>query len=260
MTLDEYVRRFEWALRDLPWKMQRELVAELRAHIAELELGQGLEKRLGYPESYASDLRAAAELGPRRGPVAYARSRRPRRVVAGSLVVAAVITAVGLGIGSLVWIESYQPLALANHYLYPPGKQLTGLDGVQAGFHAGKRFEFGISIVNNGRFSVRLLGVPWGYRSNPWNARLLMSPVMPNTGETIGPDVPFHPIDLPPNGVIFVFYKGVYACHAPEDAGALIYTYFPVRWSFLWRTTTTEIPLDEPLAILFTGARGRGCK
>ncbi len=257
MTVDEYIRRFEWALRDLPWKMQRELVAELHDHIAELELGKGLEERLGSPERYAADLRAAAGLDSRRGAVAYLRAKRPRRLVAIVVAVTLLVTVIGLGIGSVVWIDSYQPLSNPGHYLPPPGgRSLLGLDGEQVTFHAGRPFTLGVGVANNGRFTVRILGVRWNVPGSPWRARLMMSQPHASTGGTYGPNVPFHPVDLAPGHDFFLFFKGVFACRVRQDAGAMPYTDFPVRYSFLWRTATTNIPLTEPLAIYFP----KGCR
>jgi hypothetical protein len=249
---DEFVRRFDFALRDLPWRTQRELVSDLESHLAELPADVDLHERLGSPEQYAADMRDAAGLDRRRGPIAFIRARRPRNIA----IAVVTLTIACLAIGAVVWINGYQPLEQGNGSTDPGGKILTGLDGVQATFRPGRPFALGITVVNSGRFTVRILGVPWT-EGSPWTAHLMMSPAQKNTGGMVGPYVRFHPVDLPPGDVIFLFFKGVYACHAPESRRmALVYTDFPVRYSFLWRTTTVSIPLREPVAIYFP----KGCK
>lgn len=39
----------------------------------------------------------------------------------------------------------------------------------------GRRFEFGITVQNTGRFTVQVLGVPYSQLVLPFSARLLMS-------------------------------------------------------------------------------------
>ncbi len=51
MTADDYVRMVSFELRDLPWRMRHDLVAELREHLAELPQGTNLSAQLGAPES-----------------------------------------------------------------------------------------------------------------------------------------------------------------------------------------------------------------
>jgi len=79
VTAEEYVRQVDFRLRDLPWKTRRELVSELRAHLSELPADELAS--LGTPEQYASDLRSAAGLERRRGPIAFLLARRPRNLV-----------------------------------------------------------------------------------------------------------------------------------------------------------------------------------
>ena len=78
MTADDFVRQVELALGDLPWRQRRDLVAELREHLAELPPDTDLYARHGAPDRYAAEMRAAAGLELRRGPFAYLRARRPR--------------------------------------------------------------------------------------------------------------------------------------------------------------------------------------
>lgn len=256
---EEYIEWFEWAVRDLPWKTKRDLAGDLRAHIAELPPDSRLDERLGSPEQYAADLRAAAGLDRRRGVVAFVRSFPPRSLV----IFAAVVAALGLAVTGVVWghnrnawINSYQPLDFAFGSRYPPGKSLLGLDGVQATFRAGRPFNFGITVINDGRFTVRILGVPFGGGYDPWKARLMMSRTLADTGGMHGPYVPFHPFDLAPDRVVFLFFKGRYACHGRQAAEAQTYNDFPVRYAFRGRTATASIPLPEPFAVYIP----KGCR
>lgn len=126
MRRDEYVRDVGWWLRDLPWSTRRDLLAELRTHLDELPADTDFRADLGPPEAYASDLRAAAGLERRRGPIAFLRARRRRNLI---LVVLAV-TVIGLAIGAVAWIDSYQPLAFGNGYAFPAGaKGAPGIEG-----------------------------------------------------------------------------------------------------------------------------------
>jgi len=55
MIAEDYVRMVAFELRDLPWRMRRDLVAELRGHLGELPAGTDLGERLGEPHEYAAD-------------------------------------------------------------------------------------------------------------------------------------------------------------------------------------------------------------
>jgi hypothetical protein len=262
MTRDEYLREVGFALQDLPWRQRRELVADLRVHLAELPPDTELESRLGTAARYAAELRAAAGIQRRRGVVGYIRSIRPRNLA----IFAAGVAVLGVAIGGLVWssqrnawINHYQPLGFAFGYRYPPGgKSLLGLDGVQDTFRAGRPFNLGMTVANNGRYAVRVLGVPFGYQDkyDPWNAGLMMSPALADTGGMHGPYVPFQPFRLAPGRVVFLFFKGHYACRARQAAGSQTYNDFPVRYAFRGRTATAKLPLPEPFAIYMP----KGCR
>lgn len=110
MTADDYLRSVSFELRDLPWGQRQDLLTEIRTHLDELPAGTDLGARLGTPKEYAADLRAAAGLERRRGVSAFLRARRPRNLI----LVALVLIMIGLGIGAVEWIDSYQPLTLGN--------------------------------------------------------------------------------------------------------------------------------------------------
>lgn len=95
MTTDDYLRRVSFELRDLPWRARRDLISEIRSHLSELPDGTNLLQRLGRPEQYAVDMRAAAGLERRRGVIAFLRARRLRNLI----IVAALLTVTGLAIG-----------------------------------------------------------------------------------------------------------------------------------------------------------------
>lgn len=248
MTRDEYLRRVDYRLRDLPWGTRRDLLAEIRGHLDELPADTDLEARLGTPEKYAADLRSAAGLERRRGPVAFVRARRPRNLI----LLAVLLTLIGLAIGTAAWIDSYQPIAFAGSTLLPATAQGdTASENFSVVFHKGKPFRFGITVQNTGRFTVRILGVPEAPPFFPVSARLLMSGPDPSGG-TAGPFERFHPFDMKPGEVRVLFFRGDFACTTGWTAGGgLTLVDFPVRFSFLWRTATAEIPLRSQLAIQF---------
>jgi hypothetical protein len=253
VTAEEYLRSVDFRLRDLPWRTRRELVSELRAHLTELPTDTDLGARLGAPEEYAADLRAAAGLERRHGPVALLRARRPRNLV---LAIAA-LTAIGLAIGAVAWIQSYQPLAFAGTTLLPEGAKGNLANGAfSVVFHKGKPFRFGVTVRNDGRFAVRVLGVPYGSYL-PFSARLQMSAPDESDG-TAGPFMPFQPFDLKPGEIRVLVFKGLFACHTGMAAGTgITLVDFPIRFRFLWRTATARIPLRSQVAIGFR--KGAAC-
>jgi hypothetical protein len=251
VTAEDYLRMVAFELRDLPWSQRRELISELRGHLDELPAGTDLDARLGTPEDYAADLRSAAGLERRRGAIAFLRARRPRNVI----LAAALLVVVGLTIGAVAWIDSYEPIAFANGSIDPVGaKGAPGLDGNVVVFHKGRPFELGITIRNTGKFTVRVLGVPY-FSALPFSARLRMS-LPQKREEFLPPYVPFRPFDLKPGDMRLLLLKGVYACHSGMPAGSSFgIASLPVRFSFLWRTATTDVPLPQELAIVLP----KGC-
>lgn len=247
MIAEEYLRLVGFELRDLPWAMRRDLLSELRGHLDELQADSGLEKRLGTPKEYAADLRSAAGLERRRGLIALLRARRPRNL----LLAVVALTIIGLAIGALEWIDSYQPVAVGNSYRFPDGSvDAPAGDSASVVFHQGRPFELGLEIQNTGRFAVRVLGVPLG-SGEPFKARLLM--YQPNfLGGDVAPLARFHPFDLKPGERDILVLRGTYAnCNRWPGTGSTTLNDLPVRYRFLWRTATASIPLPEELAIVF---------
>jgi hypothetical protein len=249
MSAEDYVRLVAFELRDLPWRMRRDLVSELRGHLDELPPGTDLAERLGKPHEYAAEMRAAADLERRRGLLAFMRARRPRNLI----LTVVTLTVIGLAVGTVVWINSYQPLAFGNSYRFPDGSVEAPAGGSSSVvFHQGRPFELGFEIQNAGRFTVRVLGVPYAYPSSlPFRARLLMYQPTRYGGDA-APLEAFHPFDLKPGWRDVLLLKGAYAnCSRWQGTGSTGMTDFPVRYRFLWRTATATIPLPEELAIVF---------
>lgn len=247
MTAEDYVRRVGFALVDLPWKTKRDLLAELREHLAELPQEMNLVERLGAPEQYAAELRGAAGLDRRRGAIAFLRARRPRNLV----LTAAALTVLGLAIGAVAWVDSYQPLVFAGATQDPlDSKPTPGAAGVTVVFHEGRPFLYGLSIHNDGRFTVRVLGIPKSV-TDFYSGELLMS--KDQTGRLDErPLERFHPFDMRPGSFRWLVFKGVYACTTGIGAGAgVTRAAIAIRYRFLWRTATAWIPLADPLSITF---------
>jgi hypothetical protein len=256
MTADDYLRRVELALRDLPWRMRRDLISELRSHLDELPSGASLGEQLGPPEDYAADLRSAAGLGRRRGVIAFLRARRPRNVI----LTVVLLTLIGLAIGAVAWVDSYQPLATGNTTYGPlRSHDSPSGDGVYVVFRQGEPFRYGMTIWNRGRFTVRVLGVPSFYRRHlgglPAAVRLLMSaPTTFEYGGIPGPYKPFHPFDLRPGEQRGLIFSGVLhePCRARGPGGGSDFLEaIPVRYNFLWHTATVYVGLPERLAVYF---------
>jgi hypothetical protein len=249
MTADDFLRRVSFALRDLPWKQRRDLITGLEGHLAELPPETNFRERLGTPEQYAADMRSAAGLERRRGPTAFLRARRPRNLV---LTVVA-LTVIGLAIGAVVWIDSYQPIATGNSGYQPDAQSSPAGDGIYYVFRQGKPFHYGMTIWNSGRFTVRVLAVPIEF-GLPIKYRLLMT--APSTfarGGFSPPFEPFHPFDLSPGEQRGIVLSGVYSepCRDRGSGASIGWESIPIRYSFLWHTSTVQVPLPQTLAFVF---------
>jgi hypothetical protein len=248
VTADDYVQLVSYELRDLPWRTRRELVTELNGHLAELPADTDFFGRLGRPEQYAADMRAAAGLERRHGAIAFLRARRLRYVI----LVVLTLTVAGLAIGAVVWINNYQPIRFAGAMQFPlDAKPSAGQAGETVVFRDGRPFQFGITIQNTGRFSVRVLGVPRGV-TDFFVGQLLMSK---DQGGNLNerPVERFQPFDMKPGSFRWLVFKGRFACSTGMGGGGggVIREAVAVRFGFLWRTATAVVPLDEPLEISF---------
>jgi hypothetical protein len=266
VTAEEYLRRVEAELRDLPWSQRRELVSELRGHLSELPPDTDLEARLGSPHEYAADLCVTAGLERRRGAIPWVRARRPRNVILALVLLMVLVLAVAAG----GWVQTYQPLAFRE-------KASAGRVFLASG--RGRPFRLGVDVENNGRFTVRVLGVPDSsgpFAGVPLSARVMMS------RSTGGPETcsrflgrasqdcvmfmrpgggyePFRPFDLKPGQVRSVMLAGFYGnCSSrPSQLTGIRLSDFPVRYSFLWKTATAQIPLPAERDII---PPNRGCR
>ncbi len=256
MTADEYARRVEFALRDLPWRQRRDLVADLREHLAELPAGTNFYDSLGRPEQYGAEMRAAAGLERRRGPIAFLRARRPRNLV----LTALGLTVLGLAIGTLAWIHSYQPIDFGNLSGYPKHSvEAPGGDSTSVVVRQGRPFSLAIEIRNYGRYAVRILGVPQ-YGSWPLRARVLMYPPTSYGGASVRRPRPFRPFNLEPGKFDILVLQGVYRCGPSWKSlsGETFMYDLPVRYGFLWRTATASIPL--PMKLVFVYKKNVSCR
>jgi len=243
VTADAYLREVELALRDLPWRQRRILVAELQQHLAELPPETNFRERLGAPEQYAAEMRAAAGLERRRGPIAFLRARRPRNVV----LTALALIVVGLAIGSFAWIQTYQPLAYGGAMGMPGGTKTDPLNNAfSLPVRPGHRFDIGLQIENSGRFAVRIVGLPLNMTALPFHGRVLMNgPVYrrgPNSNR------PFHPFDLQPGQGFWLEIDGVFDCGRLVQGSVMPFS-IPVRYTLLWRTSTTTITPSHPVEL-----------
>lgn len=236
-------------LSDLPWGTKKELLAELRVHLAELPAGSDLDA-LGRPEQYATDLRAAAGLECRRGVIAFLRARRPHNL----MLTVLALTVIGLAVGTVVWIQSYQPIAFCGSGIEPRrAKSEPGIAAVYVIFHKGRPFQFGVTVKNTGPFAVRVLGVPYP-SSLPFSAHLVATRIEGSGAIYLSPvHVPF---TLEPGETVALALEGTYSCGGMSNSTSISLTDFPVRFSFLWRTTTASVPLVEPLSIHLQGDAG----
>ena len=255
---DLYIHQVEEALSDLPWRQRRDLARDLRHHLASLPEGTNLHARLGPPANYAAELRTAAGLENRHGPMAYIRRFQPLKLAVAALFVAVV----ALGIATLVWVSSYQPLAVGRASVYPVGsKAMVGAAQENVPFRQGAPFRVGMSVVNTGRFTVRVLGVTGAFDSFQYlpvsHRHLTVSGPFPkNVTPPVAPGKAFRPFDLAPGQGMFIRLDGTYdaPCYlggAKWGQESFSFGAFQVRYGFLWRTATVAIYLPLNLSIDF---------
>ena len=243
----EYLRQVEVHLTDLPWRARKNLVADLRGHLAEVPTDDDLVIRLGNPQSYAGELRAAAGLEPRRGPLAFIRARRPRNVAiaVALLVIAAALTA------AVIWASHYQPLSTGNVWQSPLVSHPGAAGETVAPYLNRKPFQYGVSIRNSGRFPVRILGIPLDPEfSLPWKVRPYMVTSETNFAKGPEPFHPFHPFTLKPGHQRLIVLRGVYAnCKNYISNSGVNVSAIRVRERFLLWTHTVWIDLPGALVV-----------
>jgi hypothetical protein len=252
MTTKDYVKRVEWQLRDLPWKARRDLMRDLHGHLNELPDGQDAYSRFGAPESYAYELRAAAQLDPRRGLLGFLRARRPRNLLLAALVVATL----GFVFGGLVWLSKYQPLRTGHISMDPQPSHTDALGETVATIRGQAPFRYGFSIQNVGRFSVRILDIPMLHDGTelPFSARAFVSAPVTYRGPEPEPNGfrAFRPFDLGSGEERVIELRGAYAkCRENQRGLSLIYDGFAIEERFHTWTHTVRVPLSEPLVIRY---------
>jgi hypothetical protein len=286
--IKRYLERLSKAAHGLPRSRRRELLGEIELHIrmalARTPCATGEEMatlldQVGDPADIAAaahdqdDERTERRFGHKRG-------RRPRRLMA-ILVALAVI---GLALAAAGWTQTYQPLAFAPADVLTPASVNTygeGDHGAWVGYRTGigggpNRPFFGVTIQNTGPFTVRVVGMGEYGPALPvlrgWSSRLLMAqgrfvqeplgasthPVRDTSGHVVrrrawkrGPLEPFHPVNLGPGQIVMIAFEGVWHmdCHPVAVGTTTPPRSFPVRYSFLWRTNTTQIPIPGGLTI-----------
>jgi HAAS domain-containing protein len=239
---DRYVHAVEMQLLGLPWRVRKNLVADLRVHLSEIPAVEDLVARLGSPQSYAGELRSAAGLAPRRGLRAFVRARRPRNVV-----VAVALVGVAAAVAAAVtWARSYQPVGAGSTGMSPVVSSEGALGETVAPFLNGKPFEMGLFVRNSGRFAVRILDVPLA-GIHPFVARKFTAR---SDERGTGPPVRFQPFTLEPGRERLIVLRGRYAnCHDWAAGTSVGYEAMPVRMRFLRWTHTIFVKLFTPLVI-----------
>lgn len=244
MTSEQYLAAVDARLADLPWRLRKNLVSDLRVHLGEIPPEQDLVTRLGSPGSYAAELRAAADLKASRGPIAFLRARRPRNVVI-TLALLAVAAALA---AAVAWARSYQPLLKGSSGLSPVASRQGALGETVAVFRDGRPFQFGVSVRNNGRFPVRILQIAPLLRSSQWP--FVVRPFLSSTRIVGKPASAFHPFTLEPGHEREIIFRGTYAnCDKYSVNSGVTLVSWPVRYRFLFWTHTVQVPLQDPIVI-----------
>ena len=75
------------------------------------------------------------------------------------MLTAVALALIGLAIGALAWANAYQPLTAGGWGSSLGAHDSPTGDGIYYVFHEGKRFEYGTSILNSGRYTVRVVGI-----------------------------------------------------------------------------------------------------
>jgi HAAS len=283
--IKRYLERLSRAAHDLPRGRRRELLSEIELHIrmalaqtpcANQEELEALLEKVGAPAEIAAAAtdQAVAPIQRPPGAIAFLRGHRPRRLIMTLVALALVVFA----IGAAVWTQSYQPLAFARADILPANSFNTeGETGYAAwiGYHKGigggpDRPFFGVTIQNTGPFTVQLVRPPAKYAPTMpvmwgWSSRLLMArytrlktnpnPLLARQGHRSlwkrGPLQPFQPISLAPGQIVMIAYQGVWHdCQIKPHVGTTTPPRsFPIRFSYLWKTTTAHIPFPGGLTI-----------
>jgi len=274
--INRYLDHLSRAAHDLPRTGRQELLSEIEQHIrhavrqtpcANRDEMLSLLEQVGDPAEIAAaaDDQTDTSLERLPGPIASLRTS-PRKLI----ITLAALTMVGLAIGAAVWTQSYQPLAL--NLEDPLTAYGESAHGEVAGYKNGHPF-LGFTIQNTGPFTVRVLGSATHNPALPvlraWSTRLMMArarwvhqPLLnPSQDICIDPNGrvlvwnqakirAFRPVDLAPGHTLILLWLG--HRHKPGVKGSLEGASppvsLPVKYSFLWKTATAQIPVpgSEP--------------
>jgi HAAS domain-containing protein len=269
--IQDYLGRLAAAAHDLPETRREELLGEIEEHIrqaaAEKPAGSrgemlALLAQVGDPAEIAAAAHDPAD--------AVAPRRRRWRTMVVALAVLAVVIA--LAAGAAAWAWTYQPLAFAPADVLPANAVNTyGEDdhGALVGYNEHGHPFFGVTLENTGHFTVRVLGnAEYGaplpiFRT--WSARLLGARYVkadkPHCSVRekvplactlkLGPLKPFSPVDLAPGQSVMLLWLGVgHDCHINVSSGTTTPPRtLPLRYSFLGKTSTAQIPFPGGLTI-----------
>ena len=277
--IQDYLDGLAAAAQDLPQVRRDELLGEIEQHIREAVAEKPCANRdemlallaqVGDPAEIA-----AAAQDPGDAPAARPERRRLRKRAVALVALALLIV---LAAGLAAYTQTYQPLAFAPADVLARNTVNTygeGGHGVWIGYRKGigkgpNRPFVGVTFQNTGHFTVRVLGVGKWWPPFPvmsgWSSRLLMAqgsfvekPVPGPGNKPVrvrfwrhGPLQPFHPVDLAPGQIVMLAMQGVWHadCSTKPYTGQTVPPRdFPVKYSFLWKTTTSHIPLPSGLRI-----------
>lgn len=288
--IQDYLGRLAAAAHDLPETRRDELLGEIEQHIrqavaekppADRDEMLALLAHVGDPAEIAAAAQDPADAPP---------PRRRRRRLRIALVVLAILIA--LAAGTAAFAQTYQPLAFAAADVLTPNSVNTygeGGHGAWIGYHRGVGQRayyhpfFGVAFQNTGHFTVRVLGLgeyaPLLPVLRGWDTQLLMArgrfvdratrvPAVRTGKRSVehgyviqrrvwkrGPLQAFRPVDLAPGQIVMLVLWGHSSpnCHIRPYTGQTVPPQaFPVKYSFLWRTTTTHIALPSGLKVAAT--------
>lgn len=167
-----------------------------------------------------------------------------------------LLVVVALLAAAFAWVESYQPLGTGNFGMNVPQPRVGPAGERTVRFRDGKPFELGFSVLNDGAFTVRVVGGPKPAAAAPFSTRLYVSRPLARAREIPGPLTPFRPFDLPAGEQRMLVLKGTFS-HCRDWAGqsSVAIDSLPVTFGFLWRTETVRMPLSSQLVIQIPAGR-----
>lgn len=244
-------------LRHLPRAQRRRLVADVRTHLLELPVGQ-LEERLGPPRTYAAELLRSSGLPEPHGFRHWLRRVPLLWKIAASLLLLLAVAGTVAGI----WVNGYEPLATGGASFTPgilPDPDLGEHANVLVDYQHDARYQFGFSIVNNGRFAVDIVDFPL---ADDETFPFVVEQVLVDPPHRYGdPDAtPFHPFTLQPGEDRGFTFRGVLAhCDSWEHGSTAALESVAVEFRFFGITKTHGIPLWRPIAMRMPGPATSQC-